>query len=136
MIPSNDSGTSGGASKAWTQARKWKAERDALLAQIDANSSGSAGEVSKAWTQARKWKADRDALLVKIDANSSGSAGEVSKAWAQALRWKSECDLQQTEYNALMNLVWVARRDMPFWKQHADHLHPIFVHLHNAGYTV
>ena len=132
-------GTSSDVSKAWAQARKWKAERDALHAQIDAGDvAGPTDDVSKAWAQARKWRAERDALHAQIDAGSSGSTDEVSKAWTQARTWKSDRDILRANYQALMGLVWESRRDMTFWKQneHPDHIHPIFEHLHNAGYTV
>ena len=170
MIPSNNSGTTGEVSQAWTMARKWKAERDALHAQLGSGGTDtssevsqawararkwkaerdalqsqnietidcSASEVSKAWSLARKWKGERDALQAQIAGSSSGSSDAASKAWAQGRKWKDERDILRANYQALMEKIWEARRDMPFWKQHEhpDHLHPIFEHLHNAGYTV
>ena len=131
-------GTSAELSKAWGQARKWKAERDALQSEHATTSDSFAGEVSKAWALARKWKGERDALQAQIDESSSGSSDATSKAWAQGRKWKDERDTLRANYQALMEKIWEARRDMPFWKQHEhpDHLHPIFEHLHNAGYTV
>ena len=49
MIPSNGSDTAGEVSQAWTMARKWRAERDALQAQIAEGSPGSSEATSKAW---------------------------------------------------------------------------------------
>ena len=126
------------ASKAWTQARKWKAERDALRTQIAESSPGSSDAASKAWTQARKWKAERDALQSQSVATVDATSDEISKAWTRARKWKSDRDVMQAKYKALMKLVWDSRRDIPFWKQneHPEHMHPIFKHLHDAGHTV
>lgn len=109
MIPSNDPAARSGASTAWTKARKWKAERDALHAQIAAGSPNTSDEVSKAWTLARKWKAERDALHAQIDAGDTGPTGtpsENSKAWAHARQWKAERDCLATKY-----AKWKAERD-------------------------
>ena len=114
--PATNNLTHAHLAKAWSQARKWKAERDALHDQINANTedetvSCSPNEVSKAWTQARKWKAERDA-----------NEKQLSK--------------RDTEYSALLSCIWESRSEMPFWKQHEhpNHQHPIFRHLLAAGY--
>ena len=137
-LNSDNSDMPDAASKAWTQARKWKAERDALRTQIAESSPGSSDAASKAWTQARKWKAERDALQSQSVATVDATSDEISKAWTRARKWKSDRDVMQAKYKALMKLVWDSRRDIPFWKQneHPEHMHPIFKHLHDAGHTV
>jgi len=114
--PATNNITHAHLSKVWKQARKWKAERDALHDQISANTedetvSCSPNEVSKAWKQARKWKAERDANEKQL----------------------SKCN---EDHRALLSCIWESRSEMSFWKQHEhpNHQHPIFRHLLAAGY--
>ena len=146
--PATNNITHAHLSKVWKQARKWKAERDALHDQISANTedetvSCSTNELSKAWKQARKCKAERDALHDQNLDTIDSSAGEVSKAWTQARKWKAERDANEKQlskcdedHRALLSCIWESRSEMPFWKQHEhpNHQHPIFRHLLAAGY--